>query len=107
MANYDAQSAGSTGTTLTTRTGTASADAVRAGALVIIQNTGAGTHVIAANLTGYFVDGNLQVPNRSVSVAAGAFAAWRVPAAYDVDGDGYVPITIDATAAEVKYWVVV
>jgi hypothetical protein len=103
MADYAGQAPTSAGTVLTERSGTASADTVPAGALVIARNTGAGSHTMTFTVGATF-DG-LAVTSRVVNIAAGAAAAIRVPASY-ANANGLVPVAIDGTATEVKYYVV-
>lgn len=104
MANYAADSAGSTtGTQLTVRTGTASSDTVPAGAYVVWQNTGAGTHVVT--LTNNFAVDTGTAPNRTISMAAGTFYGGRVNAQWG-NASGQVGVAIDGTASEVKYLII-
>lgn len=101
MTDYAADSAASSvGTTLTTRTGTASADTVPAGAYVIWRNTGAGTHVVT--LTNNLTNDGLAVTARTISIPAGAVKAGRVNPSWG-DVNGRVGVAIDATATEVTY----
>jgi hypothetical protein len=93
----------SAGTTVTPVTGASSGDTVPAGSTILIQNTGAGTHVVTLT-NNQQVDG-LQVPNRAHSIAAGAFRLAKVPNSYG-DANGLVAIAIDGTATEVKYWLI-
>ena len=104
MTDYAADSASSSvGTTLTVRTGTTSSDTVPAGAFVIWQNTGAGTHVVT--LTNSATNDGLTVANRTISVPAGGFKGGRVNPAWG-DANGRVAVGIDGTATEVKYMLV-
>jgi hypothetical protein len=92
----------SAGTTVTERTGTTSSDTVAAGSLVLWRNTGAGTHVVT--LTTNNTVGDLAVADRTISLAAGAVKAGRVPLQWG-DANGKVQVAIDGTATEVKYYV--
>lgn len=104
MTDYAADSASSsTGTTLTPRTGTASADTVPAGAYVIWRNTGAGTHVVT--LTNSATNDGLAVANRTISIPASGVKGGRINPAWG-DANGRVAVAIDATAAEVTYYIV-
>jgi|SRR3954468_15483630 hypothetical protein len=104
MTDYAADSASSSsGTTLTVRTGTASADTVPAGAYVVWRNTGAGTHVVT--LTNNKTDDGLTISNRAVSIPAAGFKGGRVNPAWG-DANGRVPVAIDGTAAEVTYMII-
>lgn len=106
MADYAAQgSRNYVGTQLTKRTGTASADRVPAGATVVFNNTGAGTHTITFTNTGTYT--GLTVGNRTLGpIAAGGGAVITIDPAWDGDGDGYVAVGIDGTATEVTYFVI-
>lgn len=103
MADYTADAASSTvGTTLTPRTGTASADTVPAGAYVIWRNTGAGTHVVTLG-NNYSPDG-LTVAGRTISIPAAGVKAGRINPLWG-DANGRVSVAIDATASEVTYYI--
>ena len=103
MTDYAADAASSTvGTTLTVRTGTASADTVPAGAYVIFQNTGAGTHIV--QLTNNFTTDTGLPPTRSISIPTGGFKGVRVNSAWG-DSNGRVAVQIDGTPGEVKYMI--
>jgi hypothetical protein len=103
MTDYVADAASSSvGTTLTVRTGTASADTVPAGAYVVWQNTGAGTHIVT--LTNSFTTDTGAAPNRTISIPAGGFKAGRVPTGWG-DTNGRVAVGIDGTASEVKFMI--
>ncbi|MEU4558526.1 hypothetical protein AB0F72_09050 [Actinoplanes sp. NPDC023936] len=103
MADYSGEAPTSAGTVLTQRTGTASADTVPAGALIIARNTGAGSHTMTFTVGATF-DG-LAVSPRVVTIAAGAAAAIRVPVTY-ADANNRVAVAINGTASEVLYHVV-
>lgn len=103
MTDYAAENvAATTGATVTARTGTAAADTVPAGALVLWRNTGAGAHVVT--LTNSATQDGLTVANRTITIAAGATKAGRVNPAWG-DANGLVAVAIDGTAAEVSYYV--
>lgn len=105
MADYPAQGVrgSQSSTALTRRTGTASADRVPAGARIIFNNTGAGTHVATFVNTGTF--NTRTVGNQTVSIAAGAGADYTVDSFLDGDGDGWVALQLDGTASEVQFFV--
>lgn len=105
MTDYAADSAASTtGTTLTVRTGTASADTVPAGSYVVWQNTGAGTHVVTLG-NNYSTDTGLS-PARTITVPAAGFKGGRINPLWG-DASGRVSVAIDGgTPAEVKYMIV-
>jgi hypothetical protein len=70
VANYAADTAGSTsGTLLTARTGTTSSDTVPGGAYVVWRNTGAGSHTVT--LTNNFAVDTGTAPSRVITLAAG------------------------------------
>lgn len=101
MADYTADAASSSvGTTLNTRTGTASADTVPAGSYVVWRNTGAGTHVVT--LGNNFQADGLAVTARTISIPAGASKGGRINPLWG-DANGRVSVAIDATASEVTY----
>lgn len=102
MTDYAAELAASSGTTMTQRTGTASADTVPAGATLVVQNTGAGSHNITLACN-QLTDG-LATSSRVVAVPAAGFKSIFVPNFYG-DANGRVAISIDGTATEVKYFV--
>lgn len=103
MTAYAAENAASTlGSTVTARTGTASADTVPAGSLVVWRNTGAGTHVVT--LTNNFSYDGSTIAARTISITAGAAKAGRVKPEWG-DASGNVAVAIDGTAAEVSFFV--
>ena len=88
------------GTVITTRTGTASADTVPAGSIVLWRNTGAGVHVVT--LTTNNTSGGLAVADQTISVTNGTQKASRILPEWG-DANGRVAVAIDGTAAEVLY----
>lgn len=103
MADYAADAAdSSSGSLLTTRTGTASADTVPAGSFVIWRNTGAGSHIVTLTIA-YTFDGQA-VTAKPITIPAGGFWGGRVPVSYG-DANGRVPVAINGTAAEVTYMI--
>jgi hypothetical protein len=103
MTDYAAESAAATaGTSITARTGTASADTVPIGAVVLWRNTGAGTHVVT--LTNSGTQDGLAVAARTISMTTGTQKASRINPAWG-DANGRVAVAIDGTAAEVVYYV--
>lgn len=103
MAAYAAEAANLTaGGTVTKRTGTASADTVQAGSIVVWVNAGAGTHVVTLT-NNQTVDG-LTVQSRTISIPAGTAKSGRVRTEWG-DVNGQVAVAIDGTAAEVTYYV--
>jgi hypothetical protein len=104
VANYAADSAGSTtGTLLTPRSGTTSSDTVPAGAYVVWRNTGAGSHTVT--LTNNFTVDTGSVTNRVITLAAGEVWGGRVNAQWG-DASGRVAVAINGTAAEIQYFVI-
>lgn len=103
MTAYAAEAVASTlGSTVTARTGTASADTVPAGSLVVWRNTGAGTHVIT--LTNNFAYDGATIAARTISIPAGTAKAGRIKPEWG-DTSGNVAVAIDGTASEVSYYV--
>lgn len=104
MTDYAADAAtSSVGTTLTVRTGTASADTVPAGSYVIWRNAGAGTHVVTLTTNNLFED--LAVADRTISIPAGGFKGGRINPLWG-DANGRVQVGIDGgTPAEVTYMI--
>ncbi len=109
MADYSADAPSSAGVAITQRSGTASADTLPAGNTVLFFNSGAGTHNVDLAI-GYTFDGlpvgSAATPGkRRYSITAGQYLLVRVPSNYG-DANGRVAVTIDATASEIKYWVI-
>ncbi|MDG4809937.1 hypothetical protein O7634_24565 [Micromonospora sp. WMMD1120] len=103
MTDYAAVSvASSQGTAVTERSGTASADTVPAGSLVLWRNTGIGAHTVT--LTTNNTVGDLAVADRTIALAAGQVKAGQVPKDWG-DVNKRVQVAIDGTASEVKYYV--
>jgi plastocyanin len=103
MTDYAAENvATTTGSVVTERTGSASADTVPAGAIVLWRNTGAGSHNVT--LTNSKTDDGLTISNRVIALTAGQIKAGRVNPAWG-DANGRVAVGIDGTATEVKYYV--
>lgn len=108
MTNYAADQVLSSGATANLRTGTASADAVPAGSLLLVQNSGAGSHNVDLAI-GYTYDGlspgSAATPGkRRFTITAGAWMVIRVRSDAG-DANGLCGVTIDGTAAEVKFFV--
>jgi len=103
MTDYAAETANLTAAgTVTKRTGTASADTVPAGAVVLWVNAGAGTHVVT--LTNNQTADGLTVANRTISIPTNSAKAGRVRTEWG-DANGRVAVGIDGTASEVTYYV--
>ena len=101
MTDYSAEGAASvTPGVVTERSGTASADTLPAGALVLWRNTGAGTHNVTLT-TNNTVDG-LAVADMAFALSAGQNKAGRIKPEW-ADANGRVQVAIDGTATEVKY----
>ena len=109
MTNYAADQVLSSGNTANFRTGTASADAVPAGTLLLVQNTGAGSHNVDLGVN-FSYDGlnpgsvATGPGKRRFTISAGAWMVIRVRADAG-DANGLCSVTIDGTASEVKYFV--
>lgn len=84
------------------RTGATSGDTVPAGALLVIRNSGAGSHTFT--FTNNFTVGGLAVSSRVVTLAAGDVWVGRVDPAW-ADSTGQVAVAINGTATEVLYYV--
>ena len=88
------------------RTGTASADTLPAGATVLFNNTGAGSHNLDLTINFQWhglSPGSAATPSkRRIAIAAGAWIPVLIPNEYG-DANGRVALAIDATATEVKY----
>jgi hypothetical protein len=76
---------------------------VPAGAFLFIRNTGAGVHVVT--LTTNNLAGGLAVADKAITIPAGQAWAGRVDPAWG-DANGRVQVAIDATAAEVSYYII-
>lgn len=102
MTDFDPVASAYAGTTVTERSGTASADTVPGGSRVLWRNTGAGTHVVTltTNNTPY----GLALGDQTISLPAGAVKFSLVDAAWG-DANNRVQVAIDGTASEVKYYV--
>jgi hypothetical protein len=103
MTDYAAESAVQpAGGSITARTGTASADTVPAGSIVLWRNTGAGTHVVT--LTTNNTSGGLAVADQTISMTTATQKSSRILPEWG-DANGRVQVAIDGTAAEVVYYV--
>ncbi len=103
MANYPATNVNTTlGALVPPRTGTASADTVPAGALVVWRTTGAGSHTVtlANNFT---YDGAIISP-RVITLAAGEVWFSRIKPEW-ADSSGNVGVSINGTPGEVIYYI--
>lgn len=101
MADYAADAASSTtGTALTTRTGTASADTVPAGSYVIWRNAGAGSHTVTLG-NNYQADG-LPVTGRVITIPAAGVYGGRINPLWG-DANGRVSVAINGTPGEITY----
>lgn len=90
------------GTVIPKVTGTAAADTVPAGAVVLWVNTGAGAHVLTLT-TANTVRG-LAVADQVINLAATTAKASRILNEWG-DGNGRVPVAIDGTPGEVTYYI--
>jgi hypothetical protein len=101
----------SSGTTITELSGAApGTDTVPAGCVLLVRNTGAGTHVltvgIGATLDSGLLPGTVSgAGTRTITMTTGQVMAVRVPANYG-DANGRVPFGVDGTPSEVKYTVI-
>jgi hypothetical protein len=102
MAAYTGTNVGTTAFALVPpRTGTTSSDTVPAGSMIVIRNTGAGSHTFTFT-NNQQVEG-LTVSNRIVTLAAGEVWAGRVSNNWG-DSAGQVGVAINGTASEVVYY---
>lgn len=103
MADYAGENvAGFAGSVLTERSGTASADTVPAGAMVVWRNTGAGAHNVTLTTNNTY--NGLAIADQVIPFTAGQVKGARVPLDWG-DANGRVQVAIDGTATEVKYYV--
>lgn len=104
MADFAAESANSTsGTSMTERSGAASGDTVPAGAVLLMRNTGAGSHDVT--FTNSATQDGLSVANRTVAMAAGAIKTVRINSLWG-DPNGRVAMAVaNATPTELKYYI--
>lgn len=84
------------------RTGATSGDTVPAGSLLVIRNSGAGSHTFT--LTNNQTVEGLTVSNRIITLAAGEVWSGRVSNNWG-DSTGAVGVAINGTASEVVYYV--
>jgi hypothetical protein len=90
------------GGVVTKRTGSASADSVPAGALVLWVNAGAGTHVVT--LTTSNTMQGLAVADQTISIPTASAKCSRIHPDWG-DANGRVAVAIDGTATEVTFYV--
>lgn len=103
MTDYAAEAAKLiAGGTVSKRTGTASADTVPGGAVVVWVNTGAGTHVVTltTNNTPY----GLALGDQTISLLTNTAKSSFIHPDW-ADSSNRVQVAIDGTAAEVTYYV--
>lgn len=82
------------------RTGTTNSDTVPAGSVLVIRNSGAGSHTFT--LTNNQQVEGLTVSNRVITLAAGEVWSGRVSPNWG-DSNGLVGVAINGTASEVVY----
>jgi hypothetical protein len=103
MADFPAELVNTTGTTLTERSGAASGDTVPAGAILLMRNTGAGSH--DTTFTNSATQDGLAVSSRTVTMAAAAVKVVRINSLWG-DANGRVAMAVaNATPTELKYYV--
>jgi hypothetical protein len=109
MTDYAAEAATDAGTTANLRSGTASADTVPQGSVLVLNNTGAGSHnvdlAIGYTWHGLSPGSAATAGKRRLVLAAGSWTLAKV-AGDQGDANGRVALAIDGTAAEVKFLVV-
>jgi hypothetical protein len=106
MADYAADAPADAGTTTTLRTGSASSDTIPAGCLLVVNNSGAGSHnvdlAIGYTWHGLYPGSAATAGKRRLVLAAGTWTLVRVAADMG-DANGRVAVAIDGTPTEVKY----
>ncbi len=103
MADYTATNVNTSAfSVVAPRTGTTNSDTVPAGALLVIRNTGAGSHTVT--FTNSNTQEGLTVANRVVTLAAGEVWVGRVSPSWAA-ANGTVAVAINGTASEVVYYV--
>lgn len=103
MTDYAADNAASSvGTATNERSGTASADTVPAGTVVLWRNTGVGAHNVTLTTNNTVAD--LAVADRVIALTAGQVKTGRVPIEWG-DVNQRVQVAIDGTASEVKFYI--
>jgi|tagenome__1003787_1003787.scaffolds.fasta_scaffold19727442_2 hypothetical protein len=104
MTNYAGDVAGSLiPQVVNERTGTGAADAVPGGAVVVWRNTGVGSHTVTVT-TNNTAAGGLAIADLAITLAASQVKAGVISNDW-VDVNGFCAVAIDATAAEVRYYV--
>jgi hypothetical protein len=109
MADYVTEGASEAGSAVTLRSGTASADTVQAGCMLILQNTSAASAhnvdlTISATWHGLAPGSSGTPGKRRVVVGTSSWVAVRVPVEMG-DANGKVAVAIDGTAADIKFLV--
>ena len=99
-AGVDANQSG--GTAILPRTGSAAADTVPAGAVVLWINAGAGAHTVT--LTTSNTTGGLAVADQVITIPATSAQVSRIRNEW-ADANGRVAVAINGTATEVTYYV--
>jgi hypothetical protein len=84
------------------RTGAASGDTVPAGSLLLVRNTGAGSHTFT--ITTNNTSGGLGVEDRVWTIPAAQAFSGRVESDWG-DADGLCAVAINGTPTEIKYYV--
>ncbi len=109
MADYAAVLPTETGATSTARTGTASADTIPAGCVLLLINAGAGAHNVdlAISYTWHGLSpGATGAPGkRRIVVGTSSSSVVRVPVDLG-DANGKVAVAIDGTPGEITYHVI-
>ncbi len=102
----------SAGTVVTEASGAAPAtDTIPDACVLLLRNTGAGTHIVTLGTAGLTFDGlgvgaaGGGAAARTYTLLTGQVMLVRVPTSYG-DANGRCTLSVDATAAEVKYSVI-
>lgn len=104
MTDFPAESANMTaGNALTERSGAASGDTVPAGTVLLMRNTGAGSHDVT--FTNNATQDGLAVANRTVAMAAGAIKAVRINSTWGDANNRVAMAVANATPTELKYYI--
>lgn len=90
------------GAQVSERTGAASGDTVPAGSLVVVRNTGVGSHTFT--ITTNNTTGGLAVADAVWTIPAGQVYGGRVDSDWG-DADGLCAVAINGTPTEIKYYV--
>jgi hypothetical protein len=103
VTDFAAEAPNTSGVTITERSGATSGDTVPAGALLVMRNTGAGSHDVT--FTNNATQDGLTVANRTVAMAAGAIKAVRINSQWGDASQRVAMAVANATPTELKYYI--